>query len=258
MRCYKDLSTYEVNWKFINDAWVSAITVCAQNLDPQVTTSENKIYVFTNSEYVDWVEDAGSDSSHEANNVIATLRSQGFNLSMFTSIDFSSVTRLAGKRGMIIMPEMETNDLDPDLTSEARTRLSNWVNRGGCLVMFNPDEGSGIEVLNNVFSFSLGINDINDPISLTEAGASLSAFASAPSEIVVENATVSLNTDTLPVDSVIVYSGSGSNQSAVTLIRYGSGSIFIIGWDWYGAAPIGGEDGGWLDVLRKFVRSKMG
>jgi hypothetical protein len=236
MRC-KNETTYDVTWKFINSAWVSAITVCLQNLDPQAPENINKIYVFTNSDYVDWVSDVGVESEHEANNVISTLRSQGFTVNTFTNIDFSSATNLAGSRGVIIIPELESADLAPDLTDDAKTRLSTWVSRGGSLIMFDPEEESGIEVLNDTFSFSLASTGVDDPLTLTEAGSAIPTFASASSEIPSQNATGSLVTDTLPEDSVTIYSGAGVNESVVTLIRYGSGYIFILGWDWYDAAP---------------------
>ena len=67
--------------------------------------------------------------------------------------------------------------------------------------------------------------------------------------------TDSFDTTTLPVDSVTIYEGNGSNQSVVVMIPYGSGKIYVLGWDWYGAAPLGGSDGGWLHLLQSVLQS---
>jgi len=29
----------------------------------------------------------------------------------------------------------------------------------------------------------------------------------------------------------------------------------LIGWNWYNAAPHGSQDGGWLEILRRALRS---
>jgi hypothetical protein len=52
-----------------------------------------------------------------------------------------------------------------------------------------------------------------------------------------------------------IYEGSGPNQSLVTMIPYGSGKIHVLGWDWFDAAPIGAEDGGWLHLLESILQS---
>ena len=52
-----------------------------------------------------------------------------------------------------------------------------------------------------------------------------------------------------------IYEGSGPNQSVVTMIPYGSGKIYVLGWDWFDASPLGGEDGGWLSLLESILQS---
>ena len=69
------------------------------------------------------------------------------------------------------------------------------------------------------------------------------------------SATDALNTATLPIDSITIYSGAGTYQSVVTKIPYGNGQIYMLGWDWYNAAPQGNNDGGWLYLLKKILQS---
>ena len=35
----------------------------------------------------------------------------------------------------------------------------------------------------------------------------------------------------------------------------GSGKIYVFGWDWFGAVPLGGQDGGWLHLLHSVLES---
>jgi hypothetical protein len=39
---------------------------------------------------------------------------------------------------------------------------------------------------------------------------------------------------------------AGANATVV-LISFGGGRILYLGWDYFGAAPLGANDGGWLD-----------
>jgi cell division septation protein DedD len=95
-------------------------------------------------------------------------------------------------------------------------------------------------VLNAVFGFSLDATGGSDePISLTEIGSAI--FPSASSTLTDLSATSSIVTSTLPENSITIYEGDGVNQSVVTLIPYGDGKIYVLGWDWYDAPPVGGE-----------------
>jgi hypothetical protein len=38
------------------------------------------------------------------------------------------------------------------------------------------------------------------------------------------------------------------------VIPNGSGNVILLGWDWYDAAPVGAEDGGWNAVFEAAVR----
>jgi hypothetical protein len=36
---------------------------------------------------------------------------------------------------------------------------------------------------------------------------------------------------------------------------YGDGFVYVLGWDWYDAQPVGNEDGGWNHLLRSILNS---
>src|SRR5262249_44288336 len=58
----------------------------------------------------------------------------------------------------------------------------------------------------------------------------------------------------LPVGAKSLYE-TAAGVSALVQIPFGEGTIFFVGWDWYDAAPVGSQDGGWLGVLDAAVRT---
>ena len=200
-------------------------------------TSSSSINIMMNGNYTDLDE--------EAPNLVAAINSYGKSYNTFTDISQSTFESFTG--GTLVIPELQGDDLDADLTVGAKGAIETFVNDGGTLLTFEPASNNLYGLLNNIFSFSLNTNGISDPINLTTEG--LGLFPTAPNSITNNNGTDSLDTTTLPPNSVTIYEGSGSNQSVVTMIPYGSGKIYVLGWDWYDGAPNGTQDGGWLSVL---------
>jgi hypothetical protein len=203
--------------------------------------ASDTINVFMNGNYVDI--NPGNPDGAEGLTVTASINSLGYSYDTFTGISQETFASFNG--GILVIPELEENDLDPDLTAGARSAIESFVSNGGTLITFAPDEI--FNLLNNVFGFTISDNGLTEPINLTSSG--LSLFPTAPSTVPDLSATDSLDTSTLPPDSVTIYEGDGENESVVTMIPYGSGKIYVIGWDWYDAAPNGEEDGGWLSFL---------
>jgi hypothetical protein len=141
------------------------------------------------------------------------------------------------------------------LTSGAKNKINNFVSSGGNLLMFSPGNGDLVPFLNDVFSFSItgGEGGASEPISLTVDGSGL--FPSESATIPNLSDTNYLDTTSLPVNSVTIYEGNGADESVVTMIPYGSGKIYVLGWDWFDAEPIGPEDGGWLHLLESILQS---
>jgi len=205
------------------------------------------VHILINNKYVDYRENVNGSVSREPNNLIAFMNSVGISYTTFTDISASSFASFSG--GFLLIPEIEKEDLNPDLTIGAKSYLENYVYNGGTLVMFHPANGDVPEVLNAVFGFNLDATGANDPISLTEIGSEI--FPEASRALIELSATSSINTSTLPENSITIYEGDGVNQSVVTLIPYGDGKIYVLGWDWYDAPPIGGEGAGeeWNSLL---------
>jgi len=206
------------------------------------------ISVFINNNYVDYVADLGSSHSHEVNNLIDFMNSVGISHKTFTS--FSEVSL----EGTIIIPELEKGDLNPDLTNDIRSAIAGLVYNGGKLIMFHPNSFGDLPiVLNAVFGFDLDTSGATEPINLTQAGAEL--FPQESNTIPSWSATSSISKETLPEGSITIYEGDGSDQSVVTMIPYGGGKIYVLGWDLYNEAPRGEWDGGWNHLLESILKS---
>jgi hypothetical protein len=210
------------------------------------------VYILINRDYVDYRE-TNASSSREANNVIAIMDSTDISYETFTDISVNFFGNLSSSAKLLI-PEIEEDDLNPDLSSAARTAINTFVNSGGTIIMFHPRNGDPLNVLNAVFNFSLDFNEASEPIVLTTEGASLGLANTLTLPDL--SATSSIDTLTLPENAVTIYEGDEVNQSVVTMIPYGSGKIYVLGWDFYNAPPVGGEEEeGWNHLLETILKS---
>lgn len=249
------------NSEFVNNHYIKSMEVRSIvpwiNVNyPKIPKKKDRIYILINDTYVDYVADPMGSFVHEANNIMAYLDDNTIAYETFTDISESGWSSVVSLAGYVVIPEIEEADILPDMSAGAKSAVSNFVSSGGNLLMFNPNSGDVIPFLNDIFSFSIisgGEGGISEPISLTVAGSGL--FPSESATIPDLSATSSLDTTTLPVSSVTIYEGNGANQSVVTMIPYGSGKIYVLGWDWFNASPLGGEDGGWLSLLESILQS---
>lgn len=222
--------------------------------DDVIEGAKGEIRIFINTNYVDYRENVGVSVSREPNNLMAFMDSAGLYYETFTDISESSFASFSG--GFILIPEIEEDNLNPDLTSGARTAIESFVDNGGTFIVFHPGNGDVPEVLNAVFGFSIDTNDPDEPISLTQDGENL--FPGESSTLASLSATSSIDTSTLPENSITIYEGDGANQSVVAMIPYGGGKIYVLGWDWYDAPPIGGEGSAgeeWNSLLESILKS---
>ena len=222
---------------------------------PKIPKKKDGIYILINDTYVDYVADPMGNSGHEANNIMAYLDDNTIAYETFTDISESGWDSVVSLAGYVVIPEIEGSDILPDMSAGAKSAVNNFVSNGGKLLMFCPSSGDLVPFLNDVFSFSItgGEGGVSEPISLTVAGSAL--FPIESPTIPSLSATSSLDTPALPAESVTIYEGSSANESVVTMIPYGSGKIYVLGWDWFNASPLGGEDGGWLHLLESILQS---
>lgn len=81
--------------------------------------------------------------------------------------------------------------------------------------------------------------------------ASSTSFDDDPISIPINDASDSLDTASLPLGALSIY--TNATQCLVAVLPYGAGRVVFLGWDWWNAAPVGSQDGGWLQVLDSAV-----
>lgn len=210
------------------------------------------VYILINTNYVDY-DATNPSSSREPNNIMAIMDSTDISYETFVDISESFFSSLSSSSKLLI-PEIEEANLNPDLSNGARSAINSFVNNGGTLVMFHPNNGDPLDVLNDVFELNLNTNGASEPIVLTTEGAEI--FPDESSTLPSVSATSSIDTSTLPENAVTIYEGDDSNQSVVTMIPFGDGKIYVLGWDFYDAPPAGGEnEQGWNHLLESILKS---
>lgn len=209
------------------------------------------IYIFNNTNYVDWVADPGSNVNYRANNIMNSMASLWINYKRFDDISVSSWLEVTSNASTIMIPALES-PLLPDLSNQPREYLRDFVKKGGKLIVFWPYDNTRL-LLNTIFNFSMTDTGCDEPISLTADGSSL--FDGLNSTIPFNDTVATLNKDNLPSGSKTIYLGASDYQSVVTKIPYSSGSIYALGWDWDNAAPQGSQDGGWNLLLKKILQA---
>jgi hypothetical protein len=221
--------------------------------DSNIKTNPSDVYVFINQNYVDYVVDPGVSYDHEANNLLALFEEQNISYKTFTDMNEYTISSIPNTK-KIVIPELEQGYLAPDLGVETKNALSNFVDSGGTLIMFCPNSGDPLLVLNDVFQFNLqtGLQG-DDTYSITEEGSLL--FPAESSTIPFHSATSGIVVSSLPAESIVIYQSDTETISIVTQIPFGSGKIYVLGWDWYDAAPKGFEDGGWIHLLLSIIES---
>ena len=192
--------------------------------------------------------DTAGGSIAESDNVQASLRRLGFTATTFTDIAAATTTNK-----VLLFPDQEIAALGPLLSAGNQAALSNFVARGGLMILHGSQFKRGSNLLQRVFGFSVVETEQTSvgPTNLLNAAATGTAFADDPATLPFVNGSSTLLASSLPAGSKSIYQIAGSNL--VSIIPFGAGKIIYLGFDWYDAAPVGTQDGGWLQVLASAV-----
>lgn len=214
------------------------------------------VSVFNDARYVStWISETGNAFLEQE-----SLWHLGHPVVAFTNIT-GTLTN-----GIVVFPSLTIGALGPDLTSEERGALSNFVARGGILIVhgdydYATGDGSAAGLLNAVFGWSLVEGYVGGNFTLT-AACTGTVFATSPVELGLNFATSVLVEQSLPADALSIYSGAAYRLgnlvgpgTDVALLPHRTGAVVYLGWDWSDALPFGARDGGWLDVLERATRA---
>jgi uncharacterized repeat protein (TIGR01451 family) len=219
----------------ITNGFGSATSVAAML---NVVSASDVVAVFDNGLYVD----TGGGNGAESDNLQATVQNLGFPV---TTV--SDLVAAASTNSRIILPEQENRPLILDLLPSQRTVVSNYVLGGGKLIIFGTSTGAGGSLINGLFGSSVAEVSSGGGTHVRSLAADGTEFADDAPSIPDNNATMVLSRTGLPGNALAIYTNFAG--SAVVLIPYGSGFVIYMGWDWYDAAPVGSQNGGWSGVL---------
>jgi len=211
---------------------------------------DSDVVVFDDPSFVDTF---GSSSS-ESDNVQASLTSLGFTVTTFTGVTGAQWSAALAGGSTLLIPEQEINALAPYLEPAAIAALQTFVASGGGLII-NGSGFNAAHLLNTVFGFSLAEQSIGSTTTKTAAAAG-TEFADDIAFLNGNNATYGLASFSLPSGALSIYQSGG--VATVALMGYGSGQIAYLGYDWFEAAPVGYQDGGWIPALDSAVREVAG
>lgn len=211
------------------------------------------VTVLVNTNYVDF---NASRTNAEASNVVLSLESFALDVATFVDIGTDNIVAVTRDTRILVIPELEQDDVTPDLSPESRSRIVSFVENGGTLLVFatnfGTDTGRHINFLNTLFGYSTLRTDVAGPYELSSSEAAGTPFAFGPPSIPAPSATRAIDETTLPAEALVIYEAPTEGDAAVSLIPRGDGEIVVIGWDWFEAPPNGSaDDGGWLEVLRR-------
>jgi hypothetical protein len=223
---------------------MSAILGDAQGVGAILTDDTPMVAVFDNPIYVDTTS---GGSGAESDNVQASLTNLGFQVVTFTDIPVAAVAN-----SVLLFPEFEVRSLALDLTGTERAALSNFVSQGGLMIVLGHGPNAGT-FINTVFGLTVveSSQSAGGTVYTRTAVASGTQFADDPPTITGNNGQITLGLSSLPTGSLGLY--TNGTQGAVVEMLLGNGKVIYLGWDWYNAAPVGTNNGGWLTVLESAV-----
>jgi Ca2+-binding RTX toxin-like protein len=199
--------------------------------------------------------DTTNTSDAESDNLQASLASLGHTVKTFTGTTGPAFSGGLAGASLLAIPELENGDLAAALDQNALHTIRSYVATGGGLLVFDQGGGNIATLLNTLFGYNLTGGVGGAPSTRTGEVAG-TAFAGGPASLADNSAVRPFDSASLPSGAAVMYA-NGANAT-VTAFTAGSGEIVHLGWDWFNAAPVGTQDGGWLNVLNRAVAEVAG
>lgn len=169
----------------------------------------------------------------------------GFPLDTTTAEDSTAIAQLLAGKDVFFLPANRYPG-----TTQALNVIKDFVQGGGTLVLAGGQ--SHLTWVNTTFGFTLGgANGYYERHTMPKAnGADGTPFEGGPASILSNSDVDLLDAGALPPNTALAYLGpDGDTDASVAVIPSGAGRIVYLGWDFYDAAPIGLQDGGWRKIL---------
>lgn len=215
-----------------------------QSFDNYFLGNPNVSLLFINSDYIDYSE--GSSSS-EGWTLRQGLESFGVDYQTFTAIDAEALSNILAQGNKFLLPENEEDTVP--WSNEAKAVIADWVAAGNNLFVFYMF--NWVDTFNSIFGFNLEEGEGSGPYNKSAAAAD-TVFSGGAASIQSLSATDTVKIASLPDGSIAVY--DNGTDSALSIIPFGEGKIYVFGWDWYDAIPVGSEGGDWVNLLQSAVQ----
>jgi hypothetical protein len=200
-----------------------------------------RVAVFDDPAYVDTTTVA---PNAESDNVQASLAALGAAVSTFTGVTEASWRAAAASADVVLVPELENADLAAAMDESAEQALVDFVGAGGTLIV-HGNTPRGVGLINAVFGFAIS--------SQSAAASSLNANFSSGTRFAFGPAALPLPNGATSAGGMTGMYLTAAVTAMVGRVPVGAGEVIFLGWDWFDAAPLGSQDGGWNEVLRRAI-----
>ena len=227
-------------------SFIGIVAACSDSSGPG---GASRVALLVNTNFVDYDT---STVDGEASEMEFTLVDLGVTITQVTDVDSASLAADLGNSQALVIPEAEGNfALNDSLTPGALSVIHDFVENGGILIVIGDDVGQAL--LDSLWGYTLdyGTNQNNYPIDAAEAGGT--AFSGGPALVWDNDGSYITADSTYPAAARLVY--RTGPDVAVAVIPQGSGAVVVLGWDWFDAVPHGAQDGGWIEALKRALRS---
>ncbi|MCP5149181.1 MAG: hypothetical protein H6983_11845 [Ectothiorhodospiraceae bacterium] len=227
----------------IDSGWLALLSA-AVTVPPSGLVSA----LFTGGGYVDHDP---ADPAAEASNVERTLLGIGSGVAAFETTSAAALATALGGTSLLAIPELEANPgtaFADTLDEAARDVVRDFVNGGGVLLVFADGGQQSHALLDDLFAITPLPGSAAASFSLDPVAAAGTAFASGAGVLPSNNGTRTVTAASLPANARALY--RNGTDVALWVMPVGDGWVAYAGWDWFDAAPLGVQDGGWIDALR--------
>ena len=220
-----------------------------EGIMPNVAQIMPIVSLFTDT---NWVSMNGNYYD-EGSSLLSTFNSLGYIVNEFTGITQSDFQNAIGPKRVLVFPSFYDYGY-PTLASDAKTTIQTFVNDGGVLLKFDMTY-QDYQFMNSLFGWSISdatYHYPSDTVNLNGTAAAGTVFETAASSLYAPNLQLGyINKSQLPSGALSIYEPDWgpSSWSGLLYMPYGSGYIIWFGNGWHNMAPLGTEDGGWLDLI---------
>ena len=238
-------------------ALVAIIGGPAARLEAQPTSIGKVVAIFADPTYVATTGCATSppDSNCTEHTLAESIgAAPSATIRTITGISAADFTTGLDGANVLVIPELAvSNTLGADLSANARTVLTSWVESGGRVVFAGAGSiaADPTPTINTVFGFTTAL--LNSPSCTPLACVPTPEITGTEFEALTSLDNVDfmngLALPTLPTLSIVPFEDPNNIGAPVAVLAYGTGSVVYVAWNFLDAAPAGSTTSDWATVM---------